>query len=87
MKKHKKIEVIIEFLIFGIVLGIVEDALAVKLITGEAITWSTIGIIVLITIPFAIIGELVVDNINHLHFWKKVLTKDKKRSEIEKVER
>lgn len=84
MRKHKKFEVIIEFLVFGIILGIVEDALAVKLTTGEAITWNTIGIIVLITIPFAILGEVVVDNIDHFNFFKKILTKGGKKDEIEK---
>lgn len=84
MRKHKKIEVIIEFLIFGIILGIVEDALAVKLTTGESITWETIGIIVLITIPFALIGEVVVDNIDHFRIWKKLLTKGQKKDEMEK---
>jgi hypothetical protein len=83
MRKHKKIEVFIEFLIFGIILGVVEDTLAVALTTDETITWSTIGIIVLVTIPFAIVGELVVDNIDHLRFWRKVLTKDEKKDEIE----
>jgi hypothetical protein len=57
--------------------------LAVALTTDETITWSTIGIIVLVTIPFAIVGELVVDNIDHLRFWRKVLTKDEKKDEIE----
>jgi hypothetical protein len=83
MRKHKRIEVFIEFLIFGIILGIVEDTLAIALATDETITWSTIGIVVLVTIPFAIVGELVVDNVDHFRFWRKVLTKDEKKDEIE----
>lgn len=63
-QKLKRLEVFIEFLIFGIVIGVIEDLIAVKLATGYAITWSTVGIIVLVTIPFAAIGELVIDNID-----------------------
>lgn len=63
-KKLQRLELFLEFLVFGIVLGVVEDLIAVKLATGHVITWGTVGIIILITIPFAIIGELVVDNID-----------------------
>lgn len=60
----KKVEIFAEFLVFGIIIGIVEDLIAVKLTTGDMITWTMVGIIVLVTIPFAIIGELIVDNID-----------------------
>jgi hypothetical protein len=58
-KKH--LEIFLEFLIFGIAMGIVEDLIAVTLSTGEPITWNMIGIITLVAIPFAAIGELIVD--------------------------
>lgn len=58
-----RLEVFIEFLIFGIAMGVVEDLIAVTLITGEAITWRTIFIVILVAIPFAAIGELIVDRI------------------------
>ncbi|MBD3208194.1 MAG: hypothetical protein GF370_01940 [Candidatus Nealsonbacteria bacterium] len=67
----KKIEVMFEFLVFGIVIGIVEDLLAIKLATGERITLQTIGIIVLLAIPFAIIGELVADRVDFVKIYKK----------------
>jgi len=67
----KKIEVMFEFLVFGIVIGIVEDLLAIKLATGERITLQTVGIIVLLAIPFAIIGELVADRIDFVKIYKK----------------
>lgn len=70
--KAKKIEVFFEFLIFGIIIGIVEDILAVKLTTGAAITLRIIGIIVLIAIPFAVLGELVADNIDFVKLYKKI---------------
>lgn len=76
-------EVMLEFLIFGIVLGVVEDAIAVKLISGEPITWSVVGIIVLITIPFAVLGELVVDNVSIVRGIKKMLGQPVESKEIE----
>lgn len=63
-KKRKRLEVFLEFLLFGLVMGIVEDLIAVKISTGETLTWNIIWIVALITIPFAIIGELIVDRIN-----------------------
>ena len=59
----KRLEVFIEFLIFGIVMGVVEDVIAVTLVTGVQITWRSILIITLVAIPFAAIGELIVDRI------------------------
>lgn len=76
MNKAKKIEIILEFLIFGIVIGVVEDVLAVKLVTGESITWSVIGIVVLIAIPFAIIGEIFADNVNFSKYIRRYLPAD-----------
>ena len=51
----------LEFLIFGVIMGVVEDLIAVTLITGEPITLQIIGIVTLVAIPFSIIGELIVD--------------------------
>ena len=52
-----------EFLIFGVIMGVIEDLIVVKLSTGEPITWKILGIITLVAIPFAAIGELIVDRI------------------------
>jgi len=71
----KKLEVAFEFLIFGIIIGIIEDLVAVKLTTGAVITLKTIGIIVLIAIPFAIIGEVLADNIDFVKLYRKVFKK------------
>lgn len=73
MKNTKRLEVMFEFLIFGIVFGIIEDVIAVKVTTGEPITWKIIGIIVLIAFPFAVIGEIIADNINFTSFIERVL--------------
>ncbi len=71
----KRIEVFFEFLVFGIIIGVIEDILAVKLVTGESITLKGFGIIVLIAIPFAIIGEIVADKIDFVKLYKRVFKK------------
>ena len=59
--KRRHLELFLEFLIFGTAMGVVEDLIAVALSTGEIITWDIVWIVVLVAIPFAIIGELIVD--------------------------
>lgn len=61
---YDRIERFTEFLIIGIALGTVEDVLAVRLATGQPITMHTVGIIIMVAIPFAAFSELVVDNPN-----------------------
>ena len=61
---YNRLEVFLEFLIFGILMGVVEDSIAVTLITGEPITLKSIFIITLVAIPFAAFGELIVDRID-----------------------
>lgn len=58
-KKH--VERFLEFLVIGVMLGTVEDILAVKLATGEPITLEVVLIIIGVAIPFAAFSELVVD--------------------------
>jgi len=65
-KKRKRLEVFIEFFIFGLIMGIVEDLIAINLATGETITWKVVGIIALVALPFAAIGELFIDRIRLL---------------------
>lgn len=65
-----RFEVFMEFAVFGIVIGVVEDLIAVKVVTGEAITWHVVLIVVLISIPFAGLGELVVDRINFVKIFQ-----------------
>lgn len=71
MKRSRRLEVAFEFLVFGIVIGIIEDIVAVKITTGEPITWKIVGIIVLIAIPFAIIGEIIADNLDFSRLFKR----------------
>jgi hypothetical protein len=74
-KKWKRIEVFSEFLVFGIVIGVIEDVIAVKVVAGISITWQNIGIIILIAIPFAILGELIADRIDFVKILHKVFGK------------
>lgn len=64
--EKRRVEVFLEFLIFGVVMGIVEDMIAVALSTGEPITWHILVIVTLVAIPFAAVGELIVDRIHIL---------------------
>jgi len=72
----KRLEVMFEFLIFGILIGIAEDLLAIKLATGQPITLRIIGIIILIAIPFAILGEIVADRIDFVKIYRKIFKKN-----------
>ena len=75
----KRIEVFAEFLVFGILIGIIEDVLAIKLATGEPITWRIIGIVVAIAIPFALLGEFVVDQVDFVSLIKKYKKRKRRR--------
>lgn len=73
----KKVGLIFEFLMFGIIIGITEDLIAIKLTTGASITLKMVGIIILIAIPFAILGEMVVDRIDFAKIFKRIFEKNK----------
>ncbi|MFT4892308.1 MAG: hypothetical protein ACI8Z7_000075 [Candidatus Nanohaloarchaea archaeon] len=62
MRRRDKLERFTEFLVFGIILGVTEDMIAVMLVTGESFTLRMLGIVVLVTIPFAAFSELIVDS-------------------------
>ena len=73
----RKWEVIFELLVFGIVIGIIEDLIAIKFATGEPITLKIVGIVILIAIPFAIIGEVIFDRIDFAAIFKRIFWKEK----------
>lgn len=75
----KKIELIFELLIFGIIIGITEDLIAIKLATDAEINLRVILIVVLVAIPFAILGELVIDRIDFIKIFQRIFIKNKKR--------
>ena len=60
-KRFKRLEVFFEFLIFGVIMGVVEDLIAIKLTTDAEFTPRVVLIVTLVAIPFAIIGEILVD--------------------------
>jgi len=59
---YGRIERFTEFLVIGVMLGTVEDMLAVWLVTGEPFTLQTVGIVIGVAIPFAAFSELIVDH-------------------------
>ncbi len=71
-KGLKRLEVFLEFMIFGLVMGVVEDLIVITLLTGKAITLEVVGIVFLVTLPFAIVGELIVDNTDWFSKKKKI---------------
>lgn len=68
---RKKVLFFLQFLLLGIGLGIVEDLIAVYFAGGVAITWQVILIVTLVAIPFAALGELVVDRVDLPYLGKK----------------
>lgn len=73
--KRKTIIRILEFLVIGVLMGLAEDLLAILLATDAEFNWKVVWIVLLVTIPFAILSELVVD---HPDFWKKLRIQKKK---------
>jgi len=60
---------ILEFFVIGIVFGVTEDFIAIKVAAGATSTLDTIKVAFWVALPFAIFSELVVD---HPNFWKKL---------------
>ena len=57
----RRVEIFLEFLIFGVVVGLIEDLIAVYFITGEPITPQVVWIALMVAVPFAFLGEVIVD--------------------------
>lgn len=68
---YKGLEVFLEFLVFGILVGTVEDLIAISLTTEAEITWD-VKIVVLVAIPFAFLGEILVDKIDFVEIFEKL---------------
>ncbi len=64
----------IEFAFVGVVMGLLEDLLAVFLSTGEPITPKIFVVVFAVALPFAFISEYIVD---HPRFWKRVFRLEK----------
>jgi hypothetical protein len=76
-KKWRKWEIIFELLIFGILIGIAEDLIAIKVATGQPLTLKVIGIVILIAIPFAMLGEVIFDRIDFARIFQRIFEKKK----------
>ncbi|HMB65320.1 MAG TPA: hypothetical protein VKO42_00455 [Patescibacteria group bacterium] len=77
-KTIQHLETILEFMVFGVFMGVVEDLIIINFLTGETITLKTVGIVTLVTLPFAILGEFIVDR----HDWfPGIKTKSEKSPE------
>lgn len=59
---------LIEFLIIGVLMGTLEDLIAVLLATDADFSWNILIVVFLVALPFAFISEIVVD---HPNFWQK----------------
>lgn len=58
---NERVERFLEFLVIGVVMGVFEDLIAVKLSTGATIDPKLTVIVLVVAIPFAAFSELVVD--------------------------
>ncbi len=67
-----------EFLIFGIIIGIVEDLIAIEFATNAKITWRVVGIVFLVAVPFAFLGEVLVDRIDFVSIFQKLFKRNNK---------
>lgn len=76
MRKRRRLERFTEFLLVGVVLGVIEDMIAVMLVTGQSFSLEMLAIIVMVTVPFAAFSELIVDSDEYLII-EKILVKMK----------
>jgi hypothetical protein len=73
----KKTLRVIEFLVIGVLFGLIEDIIAVKAVSNAVIDLRVVGTILFIAIPFAMISELIVD---HPRFWTILKLKREERT-------
>ena len=76
MSKLKRLR-ILEFLVIGVFMGIIEDLIAIAVATDASIDFSVIGVVFLVALPFAFLSEVVVD---HPRFWEKIFPGNKDES-------
>ena len=67
--KRRSVIRFVEFFVIGVIFGLFEDIIAIKLTTGVTITLETVGIALLVALPFAVFSELIVDSPD---FWSKI---------------
>jgi len=62
----RRAEILLEFFIFGVLMGITEDVIAIFAVTGTPITMTVLVIATIVAIPFAVFSELIVDRLDFL---------------------
>ncbi|MBI2033571.1 MAG: hypothetical protein HYT13_00515 [Candidatus Liptonbacteria bacterium] len=78
MSRLKKLR-LLEFLIIGVIVGVIEDLIAIFFATETTINFRVFWIVLLVAVPFAFLSEVVVDN---PRFWEKIFPqKDKDKTE------
>ena len=70
-EKRQVLSHLVEFFVVGLVMGISEDLIAIKLATDAEITPEVFIVAALVAFPFAIISELIVD----MKLFRKALRK------------
>lgn len=70
MTKRQRLIRFLEFLVIGVAMGLVEDLLAIVLATDAKLEPQVVLIVLLVSIPFAALSELIVD---HPRFWEKLM--------------
>jgi hypothetical protein len=61
----------LEFLIVGVIFGVIEDVIAITLATDHAIDLQVIMITLIAAVPFAILSEIIVDHDKFRSFLKR----------------
>lgn len=63
----------LEFLIVGVIFGVIEDLIAITLATEKSIDLRIVIIALIAAVPFAIISELLVDHDKFQAWFKKLV--------------
>ncbi len=78
MHIRKKTLRVIEFLIIGVLFGLIEDIIAIRVVSDVMIDFRVLMTILAVAIPFAIVSELIVD---HPRFWEVLRLRKKEENE------
>jgi hypothetical protein len=73
--KSQRIELIFELVVFGTILGVIEDLIAIKATTDVQLTVKNFLIVVVIAIPFAFIGEVLITKIDFTKLFNRIFHK------------
>lgn len=60
----KYIKRIAEFFVVGVIFNLADNLLSIRVATDAPITPQIVGLVLILTIPFAVVSELLVDGNN-----------------------